>query len=76
MTYVRDLNKRDAERFWKALKPGGIVVYENGADENNLVLTAFLAFQIIQFQDTHATPDWNPENKIRVQRLIAQKTLK
>jgi hypothetical protein len=76
MTYVRDLNKDDAERFWKALKPGGIVVYENGADETNSVLRAFLGFQIIRFEDLHTTPDWNPENKIRVQRLIAEKTRK
>jgi 2-polyprenyl-3-methyl-5-hydroxy-6-metoxy-1,4-benzoquinol methylase len=75
MTYVRDLNKDDAERFWKALKPGGIVVYENGADQDNSLLKAFLRFQIIRFEDIQTTPDWNPENKIRVQRLIAQKTL-
>jgi SAM-dependent methyltransferase len=42
ITYVRDLTKDDAERFLKALKPGGIVVYENGADESNSVLRAFL----------------------------------
>jgi len=35
MTYVRDLNQQDAKRFWKALKPPGIVVYENSADEDN-----------------------------------------
>lgn len=76
MTYVRDLTKDDAGRFWKALRPGGIVVNENGADENNSVLGSFLGFQIIQFEDVRTTPDWNPDNKIRVQRLIAQKTLK
>ena len=58
MTYVRDLNRYDAERFWKALKPGGIVIYENGANENNSVLRAFLDFQIIRFEDIHTTPDW------------------
>jgi len=40
----------DAERFWKALKPGGMVVYENGANENNSVLRAFLGFRIIRFE--------------------------
>ncbi|MEO7143984.1 MAG: hypothetical protein ABI165_10860, partial [Bryobacteraceae bacterium] len=75
-TYVRDLTKDDAERFWKALKPGGIVVYENGADESNSVLRAFLRYQIIRFEDLRTTPEWNPENRIRVQRLIAQKTVK
>jgi len=29
VTYVRLLTEADAERLWKALKPGGIVVYEN-----------------------------------------------
>src|SRR5437016_9209374 len=76
MTYVRDLTKEDSEIFWRALRPGGIVVYENGADESNAVLRGFLGFQIIRFEDIQATSDWNPENKGRVQRLIAQKTLK
>jgi SAM-dependent methyltransferase len=74
--YVRDLTKDDGERFWKSLKPGGIVVYENGADESNSVLKAFLGYQIIRFEDIQTTPEWNPQNRIRVQRLIAQKTLK
>ncbi len=76
MTYVRDLTKDDAERFWKALKPGGILVYENGADESNSVLRAFLGYQIIRFEDILTTPEWNPGNRIRVQRMIAQKTLR
>src|SRR5439155_22871953 len=76
MTYIRDLTKQDSELFWRALKPGGIVVYENGADDSNAVLRGFLGFQIIRFEDTQAHPEWNPENTIRVQRLIAQKTLK
>jgi len=76
ITYVRDLTKDDAERFWKALKPGGIVVYENGADESNSVLRAFLSYQIIRFEDIQTTPEWNPENRIRVQRLIAQKSVR
>lgn len=71
MTYVRDLTQGDADRFWKALKPGGMVVYENSADENNSVLRAFLGFQIIRFEDIQTTPDWNPEHKTRIQRLIA-----
>jgi 2-polyprenyl-3-methyl-5-hydroxy-6-metoxy-1,4-benzoquinol methylase len=76
MTYVRDLTKDDAERFWKALRPGGLVVYENGADENNSVLGAFIRYQIVRFEDTETHPEWNPDHRIRVQRLIAQKTLK
>lgn len=74
MTYVRDLTKEDAARFAKALKPGGLVAYENGADQHNSVLGAFLDFQIVRFEDVETTSDWNPENKGRVQRLIAQKT--
>jgi len=76
VTYVRDLTKDDAERFWKALKPGGIVVYENGADESNSVLRAFLGYQIVRFENILTTPEWNPENRIRVQRLVAQKTVR
>lgn len=75
ITYVRDLTSADAERFWTALRTGGIVVYENGADPTNSVLKAFLKYQIIRFEDVLTTPDWNPENQIRVQRLVAQKTL-
>lgn len=76
ITYVRDLTIEDAQHFWKALRPGGIVVYENGADESNSVLRAFLGYQIIRFEDTQTTPEWNPDNRIRVQRLIAQKSIK
>jgi len=74
ITYVSDLTKDDAERFWKALTPGGIVVYENGADRSNSILKAFLNYQIIRFEDVLTIPDWNPDSKIRIQRLIAQKT--
>lgn len=73
MTYVRDLSIRDAEIFSKALRPGGIVVYENGADTGNAVLRAFLGFQIIRFEDVETNPEWNPQHRIRIQRLIAQK---
>lgn len=74
ITYVRDLTVRDAEQFWRALRPAGIVVYENGADTTNSVLKAFLRYQILRFEDVLTNPEWNPENRIRVQRLIAQKT--
>ena len=57
MTYVRDLTKVDASQFSKALRHGGIVVYENGADEKNEVLRAFLDFQILRFEDVESTPD-------------------
>ncbi len=76
MTYVRDLTTEDAQRFSKALRPGGIVVYENGADESNSVLRAFLGYEIVRFEDVPTNPERNPDNCIRVQRLIAQKTLK
>ena len=76
MTYVRDLNDADAKLFWKALKPGGTVAYENGADEDNSVLKAFLGYQIIRFEDIVTTPDWNPDHRTRMQRLIARKTLR
>jgi hypothetical protein len=75
MTYVRDLTPADAAQFWRALRRGGIVVYENGADTRNSVLKAFLGYQIIRFGDVLTTPEWNPESNIRVQRLIAQKVV-
>ena len=73
VTYVRDLVAEDARRFWNALRPGGIVVYENGADEANSVLRAFLGYQIIRFEDMETTPEWNPGRKTRIQRMIARK---
>jgi 2-polyprenyl-3-methyl-5-hydroxy-6-metoxy-1,4-benzoquinol methylase len=71
--YIRDLNVEDAGRIWKALKPGGILVYENGADTRNQVLRSFLRFQILRFEDVDDVPDWHPDRRIRVQRLAAQK---
>jgi 2-polyprenyl-3-methyl-5-hydroxy-6-metoxy-1,4-benzoquinol methylase len=74
VTYVRDLTADDARIFQRALRPEGIVVYENGAgDSGNTVLRAFLGYRIVRFEDVETNPDWNPKNKIRVQKLIAQK---
>jgi 2-polyprenyl-3-methyl-5-hydroxy-6-metoxy-1,4-benzoquinol methylase len=73
VTYVKDLTADDARVFSRALKPGGIVVYENGADPTNAVLKAFLGFHIIRFEDLETTADWNPDRRTRVQRLIAEK---
>jgi len=73
ITYVRMLNEADAERFWKALKPGGMVVYENVAFGGNRLLRAFLKYHIIRFENVEASPDWNPTEKTRVERLIAEK---
>lgn len=73
VTYVKDLTAEDARTFWRALRPGGIVVYVNGADENNAVLKAFLGFRIVRFEDVETNSDWNPERRTREQRLIAQK---
>ena len=73
VTYVRDLDGNDARRIWRALKPGGILVYENGASPKNEVLRAFLDFQILHFEDADDTPDWHPERRTRIQRLAAQK---
>ena len=72
MTYVRDLTANDAAIFLKALKPGGLVVYENGADTGNQILRAFLGFRIIRFDDVETTAEWNPQRTTRLQRLIAQ----
>lgn len=71
--YVRDLDVEDAARIWKALKLGGILVYENGADTRNQVLRSFLAFRIVRFEDVEDVPDWHADRRIRVQRLAAQK---
>jgi 2-polyprenyl-3-methyl-5-hydroxy-6-metoxy-1,4-benzoquinol methylase len=72
VTYVRDLTARDAAVFRRALKPGGMVVYENGWSAGNAVLRAFLGFQIVRFEDVEAIADWNREEKHRVQRMIAR----
>jgi predicted O-methyltransferase YrrM len=73
VTYVRLLNETDAEKFWQALKPGGILVYENAAFEGNKLLRAFLKYHIVRFEDVEAIPDWNPAQKMRIERLIAEK---
>jgi 2-polyprenyl-3-methyl-5-hydroxy-6-metoxy-1,4-benzoquinol methylase len=72
VTYVRDLTAHDAALFQRALKPGGMVVYENGSSPDNAVLHAFLGFQIVRFEDVEAIADWNREEKHRVQRMIAR----
>ena len=76
VTYVKDLTADDARIFWRALKAGGIVVYMNGADNDNAVLKAFLGFRIVHFEDVETNSDWNPERKTREQRLVAEKDKK
>jgi len=76
VTYVRDLTAHDAAVFDRALKPGGIVVYENGSSPGNEVLKAFLGFRIARFEDVEAFSDWNRNDKHLVQRLIAEKPAK
>jgi 2-polyprenyl-3-methyl-5-hydroxy-6-metoxy-1,4-benzoquinol methylase len=74
MTYVHTPSPADADRFWDALKPGGIVVYENGADPDSRVLKAFVRFRILHWEDVMDLGDWNPGQKTRIQRLIAEKS--
>jgi len=73
MTYIRPPTARDAERIERALAPGGIFVYENGSDRDNRLLKLFLALHIVRFEDVEAFPDWNPGQRIRLERLVAQK---
>jgi len=73
MTYIRSLTMHDAERIRRALAPGGIFVYENGSDLHNELLKLFLPFRILRFEDVDAFPDWNPTEKIRLERLVAEK---
>jgi predicted O-methyltransferase YrrM len=73
VTYVRALTRADADRFWDALRPGGIVVYENAGVEGNEVLDAFMEYRIVLWEDVTAAPDWGKGVKGRVQRLVAEK---
>ena len=73
MTYVRSPTARDAARIRRALAPGGIFVYENGSDRHNELLKLFLDLRIVRFEDGDAFPDWNPTEKIRLERLVAEK---
>jgi len=74
MTYIRSPTVRDVERIRRALAPSGIFVYENGSDRHNDLLKLFLTFRILRFEDVDAFPDWNPAEKIRLERLVAEKT--
>jgi len=74
MTYVRRLTGEDANRFQQALKPRGILVYENNnVGERNEFLRAFLRFRMLRFEDVDAHTDWHPAKKQPVERLIAER---
>ncbi len=73
MTYIRSLTAGDAARIQRALAPGGIFVYENGSDRHNELLKLFLGLRIVRFEDADAFPDWNPGQRIRLERLVAEK---
>ena len=73
MTYIRSPAARDVERIQRALAPGGIFVYENGSDRYNELLKLCLTFRILSFEDVDAFSDWNPAEKTRLERLVAEK---
>ena len=74
MTYVRRIRAGDTERFARALRPGGILVYENNnTGKPNELLREFTTFRILRFEDVDVNSDWHPETRQRVERLIAQK---
>jgi len=74
MTYVRRLRAGDAANFARALRPHGIIVYENNnVGAQNEVLRDFLAWRILQFEDLDTSSDWHPERTQRVERLIAER---
>jgi SAM-dependent methyltransferase len=73
MTFIRTPTKADTDKFWQALKPGGLFVYEDGADDDHSVLDAFHQFRIRFFEDVEDHGDWNPQMINRHQRLVAQK---
>ena len=74
MTYVRRLTGEDANRFQQALKPRGILVYENNnVGERNELLRAFCRFRILRFEDVDAHTDWHPAKKQPVERLICER---
>ena len=74
MTYVRRLGVGDGDRFWRALKPRGIFVYENNnVGEQNDLLRGFLQFRILRFEDVDTTSDWHPRPGQRVERLVVEK---
>ncbi|HMC61353.1 MAG TPA: hypothetical protein VKJ01_19340, partial [Candidatus Solibacter sp.] len=74
MAYVRPLNAADAVRLQQALKPGGILVYENNnVGELNELLRAFLGYRILRFEDVDANSDWHPEKRQRVERMNCQR---
>ena len=73
MTYVRRLRAGDAERLSRALRPGGMFVYENNnVGAQNELLRSFLGFRIVRFEDVDTESDWHPTRKQRVERLIAE----
>jgi SAM-dependent methyltransferase len=74
MTYVRRIRPGDAERFARALRPHGILVYENNnVGKQNELLKYFLSWRILHFEDLDTSSDWHPERTQRVERLVAEK---
>ncbi len=39
------------------------------------MLKAFLRYRIVRFENVLDTPDWNPGEKARLQRLIVEKSV-
>jgi SAM-dependent methyltransferase len=64
-------------RIWKALRPGGLVVFEvagDGKGAPNGLLKFFGDYRILHYEDEDGVADWGQgERKARVLKLVAQK---
>ncbi len=62
-------------RLWKALKPGGLVLFEvAGGGEANGLLKVFKDYRILHYEDKDGTAEWGQgARKARVLRLVAEK---
>lgn len=64
-------------RLWKAIRPGGVVVFEvagNGKGEANGLLKVFRDYRILHYEDKDGSAEWGQgERKARVLKLVAQK---
>ncbi len=62
-------------RLWKALRPGGLVLFEvAGGGEANGLLKNFKDYRILHYEDRDGTAEWGQgARKARVLRLVAEK---
>ena len=65
-------------RLWRALKPGGLVVFQGNAPDGATtaeIRALWRHFHLIRFEDLNVAEDWFQGQRARTVKIVARKEL-